>query len=112
MNLFTVPATHRCGLGASRVDVGPELVLRGERRSLGFLDGSIDLGLRLLVHGLEVVLRRQAPFSDVTLETTDGILGRADALDLLTGTVGSSRVGHAVDTRLDQRDRTDAESEQ
>ena len=67
-----------------------------EGRRLGLLDGSVDLGLSLLVDRLEVILSREAPLGDVALETADGVLRGPDALDLVTRTVGGAGIGHAA----------------
>lgn len=70
----------------------------GSQHSLSLLDLLIHLGAGLLVDALELFLAAYVPFEQLLLETGDGILSRAHTLDLLTGSVGSSRVGHGVTT--------------
>ena len=94
--LLALATAHLGGLVARAVDVGPELLFVGEGRRLGLLDGSVDLGLSLLVDRLEVILSREAPLGDVALETADGVLRGPDALDLVTRTVGGAGIGHAA----------------
>lgn len=43
---------------------------------------------------LELIFRDDTPVLEVLLQTLDGVLGRAHALDLLTRTVSRSRVRH------------------
>lgn len=45
---------------------------------------------------LEILRSSDAPLLDVPLQSTDRVLGAPHLLDLVTGTVGSSGVGHSV----------------
>lgn len=109
----------------TNVDVGPEILLNVREGSrLGLLDGLVDLGLGRLVDRLERLLVRNSPLGttqmmqrsaikrlqedggagrggkthlgDVLAEAVDAVLGGAHLLDLLTRSVGGSRVRHAA----------------
>lgn len=111
--LLALPATHEGWLSTLVVDVGPEVLDLGLRGSLGLLHGSIDNRLGFLVDllkiiekgaksmckiiHLELLLSCDTPLLNTLLETADRILSGSHALNLLTGTVGGSGVGHAIE---------------
>lgn len=93
-------ATHPLGLGATDVDVLEEDTagVVGDGHGLGGGDLLVDVGASGLVDGLELVLGGDTPLEDLLLESGDGVVGAAHALDLLTATVGGTGVGHGVTT--------------
>ena len=86
--------THPLGLGATDVDVLEENAggVLGSGHLLGDGDLLVDVGTSGLVEGLELVLGADVPVEDLLLETGDGVVGAAHALDLLTATVGGTGV--------------------
>ena len=52
VHLLALTTAQERRLGALEVDVGPEILLKGNGRLLGFLDGLVDLSLGLLVKAL------------------------------------------------------------
>jgi len=94
--LLPLSSSHEGWLGALVVDIRPEVIHVGLGRSLGFLNGIVDLGFGLLVDSLELLLSGETPVLDVFLETTDRVLSATHFLDLVTGTVGSTGIGHAL----------------
>ena len=93
-------ATNVLGLGTRDVDVlEQDLHGRiGDRHGLGGSDLLVDVAASLLVEPLEVLLSSDTPVKDPLLESGNGVVGGAHALDLLTGTVGGTGVGHGVTT--------------
>ena len=92
--------THPAGLGATDVDVLEEDAgsVVGSDHVLGLGDLSVDVGTGGLVDTLELLLGGNTPLEHLLLETGDGVVGAAHALDLLTATVGGTGVGHGVTT--------------
>ena len=95
-HLLPLSSSHEGWLGTLVVDIRPEVVHIRFGRSFSLLDGLVDLGLGLLVNGLELLLGGKTPVLDVFLETTDGVLGAAHLLDFVTGTVGGTGIGHTL----------------
>lgn len=50
----------------------------------------------MIITDLELFLTGNTPLLEITLQTLDGVLSRAHALDLLTRAVGGSRIGHTT----------------
>merc|ERR1712072_505455 len=96
--LLWYPAAEELGLRATDVDVLVQH-LRGRvrhRHSLSGRDLLVDVAAGLLVDLLRLLLLSDAPLDDLLLETGDRVVGAPHTLDLLTRTVGSTRVGHGV----------------
>jgi hypothetical protein len=55
--------------------------------------GEVGVGMHL-----ELLLGGEAPFLNVALQATDGVLCAGHVLDLFTSTVGGTGVGHAIRT--------------
>lgn len=93
-------APHPSGLAAADVDVLEKDtgVVIGESHVLGSGNLLINVGTGGLVQTLEVFLRHDTPVKDLLLETRNGVVGAAHALDLFTATVGGTGVGHGVTT--------------
>lgn len=68
----------------------------GDGHGLGGGNLLIDVRTGLLVDGLELLLGGHGPVENVLLQALDGVVGASHALDLLTGTVRGSGVGHGV----------------
>ena len=112
--LLALTTTHEGRLSALDVHISPHLVVLGEGRCLSLLNGSVDVGLGLLVEflrysqtyvtvetrvsstDLDVLLGGETPLLDVAREATDGVVGLTHPLNLITGTVGRAGVGHTA----------------
>lgn len=91
-------ATHPAGLRATDVDVLEQNagggVGDGHVLSLG--DLVVDECAGGLVDRLELLLGGDAPLDHLLLQSGNGVVGAAHALDLLTAAVGGAGVGHGV----------------
>ena len=92
------PTPHERGLAAADVNVLVEDLGRRLRHGhlLRNLDFLVDRGAGVLVEALELLLRGDFPVEQLLLESRDGVLRRAHALNLLTRAVRRARVGHGV----------------
>jgi hypothetical protein len=68
----------------------------GDGHGLSNGDLLVDVLAGLLVDGLELLLGDDAPVEHLLLESGNGVVCRTHALDLLTGSVGGTGVGHGV----------------
>jgi hypothetical protein len=86
------------GLGTTDVDVLEQnlgLGLRG-RHGLSSSNLLADVGASLFVNLLELLLRCDLPVQNLLLKSGNRIVGGAHALNLLTGSVGGTGIGHGV----------------
>lgn len=100
MNLVGGTATDPLRLGALDVGVSEQGLSVGGRQGglLGALGSLSDLLTDVLLDLLELLLGSDAELDETGLHTGDGVVVRTHVLDLLTGTVGGSGVGHGVAT--------------
>lgn len=98
MGLLGLTATEELDASLLLVDLGEELVDIGLGAGLGLLDSLVNLDTGSLVNGLHLILGDHVELQEALLQAGDRVVVRAHVLDLLTGTVGGTGVGHGVTT--------------
>lgn len=88
------------GLGAADVDVLEQDIGLGLGHGHGLSGGNLlgNVASGSLVKALELLLSADLPVENLLLESGNGVVGGAHALNLLTGTVGGTGVRHGVTT--------------
>lgn len=98
VSLLGLTATEELDTGALLVDLGEELVDIGLGAGLGLLDRLVNLDTGSLVNGLHLILGDHVELQETLLQASDGVVVGTHVLDLLTGTVSGTGVGHGVTT--------------